>query len=127
MAKYKEYQEKNKPILSILYVIAVIVLVVAMAFMYLNYRERRSEYNRLVIEASRTDTDLDIESRGSALALEEEDVEEPVAVPDQVNEAPALPDTPLVMDEPLNLESENTADQEPSLPDLNVDAQNSGD
>ena len=80
MARNGDYQEKNRPILSILYVVAVIALVAALVLMYMNYRERRGEYQRLVKEASRSDMNLDIESRIQAAQVEEDAEEEPEAV-----------------------------------------------
>ena len=127
MARNREYQEKNSPILSVMYVVAVIVLLIALVLMYLNYFQRRGEYERLVQEASRSDLNLDIESRLDA-EFEEDDDEvtdeaalQPAEASAQPSEAASLPETPLVMDEPLNQESgESDTDHEPFLPQLNV-------
>ena len=123
MAKRSEYQEKNRPILSVLYVVAVIALVVALVLMYMNNRERRSEYRKLVREATKTDVNLDIETRKSSeedeYEVEAAEVVEPTAQP---TEAPALPETPLAMDEPLSAETgDEEADAEPGLPELSLE------
>ena len=119
MARNSEYQEKNKPILSILYVVAVIVLLVALLMMYLNYRERKRDYEKLVLEASTSDVNLDIETRRAISEPEQEPVKataEPTKAP-----APTATQAPVAKDEPLNAESgENEAAQQPGLPDLNV-------
>ena len=128
MARNSEYQERNRPILSVLYVVAVIALVAALVLMYMNYRERRGEYQRLVKEASRSDMNLDIESRIQATQVEEDAEEVPEAAEAenaeaeaQPTDAPAIPEAPLAMDEPLNVEAKGNAVQEPSLPQLDVE------
>ena len=119
MGKNREYQEKNRPILSILYAVVVIALVVALVLMYMNNKQRRSEYKQLVRDAARTDMNLDIESRKGD-DEEEEEVEE-TATPEptaQPTEAPSLPEAPVANDEPLTAESEGN---EPLLPQLDVE------
>ena len=116
MARNSDYQEKNRPILTILYVLAVIALVAALVMMYMNYRERRGEYQKLVREASRSDLNLNIESRRDTSEVEEESEEaEPTA-------APAITEAPLATEVPTEQEtSEGEADQHPGLPLLDVE------
>jgi len=122
MGKNREYQEKNRPILSILYAVVVIALVAALALMYMNNRQRRSEYKQLVRDAARTDMNLDIESRKGDDEEEEEVEETPTPEPTaQPTEAPSLPDAPLANDEPLNAVAEDGEANEPLLPQLEVE------
>ena len=118
MARNSDYQEKNNPILSVLYVLVVIALVVALGMMYMNYRERRSEYKQIVAEASRSDVNLDIESRRDNSEVEEETAE----VTAETTEAPAVTEAPIAEDELMEAES---VEEEPGdqlvLPDLNVE------
>ena len=116
MARNSDYQEKNRPILTILYVIAVIALVAALVLMYMNYRERQGEYEKLVREASRSDLNLNIESRRDTSEVEEESEEaEPTATP-------APTEVPIPTAAPAEQEtSDGEADQQPGLPLLDVE------
>ena len=95
MARRNQYQEKNNPFLTLLYGAVVLALIIAMAFMYLNNRQRRSEYDRLVQEAALSETSYDIESRKGAIMEEpEEEAAEPQA--ENIIELPTITTEPFI-------------------------------
>ncbi|MBR1559261.1 MAG: hypothetical protein IJ646_03370 [Clostridia bacterium] len=100
MAKHSEYQEKSKPLITALYIIVALALIAALAFMYIKDRNRRKQYDDLVLDAAASENSMDIAARKEGQELVPDEADELMVETATATPAPTATPTPAPTDTP---------------------------
>ena len=96
MGKNSQYQEKQNPFLTFLYIVVTLALIAALAVMYMNDRNRLTKFDDIVREAAADERSLDIAAQKDEelLSLDANAIsvptEAPTEVPSLMEEVPTV-------------------------------------